>query len=120
MISLLQICAGLTNPHSQAGADFESITGSGERPLTLAILRDEPDIFAELLAYGANPSIAASSVWNSIEAVSPYEMVQAMVADKDRARLFKAALERFAPTTGCAQANPAVKDRPRIPDAKGN
>ena len=82
----------------QAGADFEAVTGVGERPLTLAIRRDDPEIFADLLAYGANPAVAAPCIWDGVEAASPLEMVRAMVSERARASRFEAALKRFAPT----------------------
>ncbi len=83
---------------AQAGADFEAVTGVGERPLTLAIRRDDPDIFADLLAYGANPAVAAPSIWDGVEAASPQEMVldRAMVPDPAQAARFLAALEKHA------------------------
>ena len=84
----------------QAGADFEAVTGVGERPLTLAIRRDDPEIFADLLAYGANPAVSAPSIWDGIEAASPLEMVRDsnMVRDPSRAARFEEALKRYAPT----------------------
>jgi ankyrin repeat protein len=85
----------------QAGADFEAVTGVGERPLTLAIRRDDPDIFEDLLAYGANPAVAAPSIWDGVEAASPQEMVhdRAMVPDPAQAARFQAALEKHAAPT---------------------
>ena len=81
----------------QAGADFEAVTGVGERPLTLAILRDDADVFADLLAYGANPAVAAPSIWDGIEAASPLEMVRATFSERARASLFEDALKRYGP-----------------------
>jgi hypothetical protein len=62
----------------------------------LAIRRDDPEIFADLLAYGANPAVAAPSIWDGVEAASPQEMVRdrTMVPDLKQAERFQAALEK--------------------------
>ncbi len=85
----------------KAGADFEAVTGVGERPLTLAIRRGDAEIFADLLAYGANPAVSAPSIWDGIEAASPLQMVREknMVSDSALAAKFEAALQRYGPPT---------------------
>mmetsp|Transcript_25542 Transcript_25542/g.51915 ORF Transcript_25542/g.51915 Transcript_25542/m.51915 type:complete len:190 (+) Transcript_25542:162-731(+) len=63
-----------------AGADFESQTDTGERPVHLAIRRTDIEILKLLLRRGANSDAPAPCIWDSQIPRTPQEMAEQLPA----------------------------------------